>query len=129
MEVCAIFTGRSDAQLRAINVAYTARYYRPFEEVIKSEFSGHMRSALMAILQRAEDHVLHDVTVLHDCSKTFTTDNPRLIHRLVRVHWDRNHMEMVKNTFQNRYGVELRKYVADATAVGSYKKLMVTLCE
>lgn len=44
LTVCSVLSSRSDNQIRAISQGYRQKYHRSLEEVIKSEFSGHMVS-------------------------------------------------------------------------------------
>ena len=107
LAVSSILATRSNAQIRAIAQAYPNRYHSSLEEVIKKEFSGHIRDALLMIVGRAKDPVLYDADLLHQrLSKD--TDNVRLIYRLIHIHWDRAHLENVKKAYHRAHGSTLR---------------------
>lgn len=128
MVVCSIFANRSDTQLRAINQTYNNRHNNSLEKAISKEFSGHMRDALLAILQGATDKAARDAVLLEDCMKGHGTKDSLLIERVVRVHWNRQHMEQVKNAFKRQYGKELRSRIASETS-GNYEKLLLAVLQ
>jgi hypothetical protein len=50
-----------------------------------------------------------------------------LISRLVRYHWDANHMALVKRAFREQYGRDLQDAVRDATS-GEWGEFCEALC-
>ena len=52
------------------------------------------------------------------------TKDHLLVNRVVRVHWDRNHMEQVKGAYQHRFHRSLTSRIRGETS-GDYEKLMV----
>lgn len=50
-----------------------------------------------------------------------------LISRLVRYHWERQHMEAVKREYRQRYGVELIEAVREGTK-GEWGEFCAELC-
>jgi len=51
-----------------------------------------------------------------------------LISRLVRVHWDRNHLVRVKRAYEEKYHAELDVEIEDATK-GDFSEFMIELCD
>ncbi|KAJ5773862.1 hypothetical protein N7457_008758 [Penicillium paradoxum] len=127
-EVCAIIAKASNAELRAISQAFQARYHVPLEKHIKEEFSGHMEDALLLMLRSATDPAMRDAILLEDCMSGMGTKDERLVIRTVRVHWDRNHKEMVKRAYQHIFGQSLIDRVRGETS-GDYERLMVALLQ
>lgn len=127
-EVCAIFTRSSDAELRAIDRAFQARYHVELERYIEKEFAGHMEGALLHILRSAKDPVMRDAVLLEECMAGMGTKDEKLVVRVVRVHWNRDHKEQVKRAYRLKYGKDLVQRVRGETS-GDYQRLMVALLE
>jgi annexin A7/11 len=125
--VCQIFAYSSDGQLRAIAHRYQEKYRTSLDTVIKSKFRGHMENALRLILARAADRVKSDADDLEDAMKGMGTKDELLINRLVRIHWNREHLRQVNVAYQRFYGKKLADRVRGETS-GDYGKLMVALC-
>lgn len=51
-----------------------------------------------------------------------------LMSRLIRYHWDRSHMQKVKDEYKTRYRESLEKSVKKATK-GEFREFCVRLCE
>jgi annexin A7/11 len=126
--VCSIFASRSDAQLRAINQTYSSKHNASLEKALLKEFSGHMRDALLAMLRCAVDRASRDAGLLDDCMRGRGTKDSLLIERVVRLHWNRPHMEQVKKAYRHLYGKELRARVAEETS-GSYEKMLLAILQ
>ncbi|KAJ5583000.1 hypothetical protein N7535_001620 [Penicillium sp. DV-2018c] len=127
-EVCAIFAKASNAELRALSQTFESRYNVSLEKHIKKEFSGHMEDALLQMLRSAIDPAMRDAKLLEDCMSGMGTKDERLVIRVVRTHWDRNHKEMVKRAYQHLYGKNLLERIRGETS-GDYERLMVALLE
>ena len=127
-EVCGIFARSSNAELRAIDQAFHARYNASLEKHIEKEFSGHMEHALLHMLRSATDPAMRDAILLEDCMSGMGTKDERLVIRVVRVHWNRDHKEQVKRAYRHRFGKDLIQRVREETS-GDYQQLMVALLE
>ncbi|KAF7118578.1 hypothetical protein CNMCM5793_008112 [Aspergillus hiratsukae] len=125
-EVCAIFARASDPELRAISQAFTNRYNLSLESHIEKEFSGHMKDALLHTLRTALDPAMRDAQLLEDCMKGMGTKDEKLVVRVVRLHWNRQHLDQVKRAYHHRYKQDLISRVRGETS-GDYQKLMVAL--
>lgn len=124
MTVCGILTQRNDNQLRAISHAYTQRYRKDLEKVIKSEFSGHMKEALLFQLRHAEDKYMHAAQLLEDAMAGMGTKDVLLVSRVVRFHWDPTTLANVKGAYEKKYRKSLAKRIAGETS-GDYERLML----
>ncbi|KEF60278.1 uncharacterized protein A1O9_05128 [Exophiala aquamarina CBS 119918] len=122
--VCSILSQRSDGQIRAINHLWKQKYHSDMEKVIDSEFSGHMEEALLLMVRRATDRTMSDAVQLEEAMAGLGTKDNLLVARIVRLHWNRQHMEQVKRAYQHRYKKDLIQRVKGEIS-GDYEKLMV----
>ncbi|KAL3427862.1 annexin [Phlyctema vagabunda] len=122
--VCNILSQRSDAQIGAIAHTYQQKFTRSLETVIKKEFSGHMEAALFYQLQTGTDKAMRDAMLLEDAMAGAGTKDHLLVQRVVRIHWNRNHMQNVIGAYRHKYGKDLRSRIQGETS-GDYEKLMV----
>ena len=124
--VCQILTSHSDGQLRAISQAFQRKYHKSLSSTVKSEFSGHMQEALLRAVSAAEDRAMSDAVRLEETMKGPGTKDRMLVNRLVRVHWDRNHMNQVKGAYRHAFSKDLVARVTGETS-SHYQKLMVAM--
>ena len=123
--VCQIFTRCNQEQLRAIAHEY-GRRHGDIVKMVKSEFSGHMREALLYIVEGAIDKARRDATLLEAAMAGFGTKDELLVMRVVRIHWDRQHLENVKAAYRAIYNKELAKRIKGETS-GSYRDMLLEL--
>ncbi|ROT41310.1 Annexin [Sodiomyces alkalinus F11] len=124
MIVCSILTSRNDNQIRAIAHAYGRKFMKSLEQVIKSEFSGHMEDALLYQLRHGMDKYMHATELLEDSMKGLGTKDHLLVSRVVRFHWDKNFLANVVAAYQQKYGNTLAKRIHGETS-GDYRLLML----
>ncbi|KAM0253046.1 hypothetical protein ACHAQJ_007477 [Trichoderma viride] len=122
--VCSILSNRSDNQIRAISHTYRQKFNRDLDTVIDSEFSGHMKTALLFQLRHAVDKYMHAARLLEDSMAGLGTKDHLLISRVVRFHWDRQELANVKGAYQHRYKKNLTSRIRGETS-GDYQMLMV----
>jgi len=122
--VCSILTQRSDGQIRAIAHTYKQKFTKDFDSVIIKEFSGHMELALLHQFRTGTDKAMRDAMLLEDAMAGAGTSDHLLVNRVVRVHWDKNHMQQVKGAFQHKYRKSLVSRIKGETS-GDYERLMV----
>lgn len=127
-EVSGILARSSDAELRAIDQGFHRRYHVSLEKHLEKEFSGHMEDAFLHMLRTATDPAMRDAILLEECMAGMGTKDERLVVRVVRVHWNRNHKERVKAAYRHRFGKNLVDRVRGETS-GDYGRLMVALLE
>lgn len=116
LAVCNILTRASDGQLRAIAHAYSQRYKHTLEQCIEREFSGHMCEALLLLVRRATDRAMTDAVQLEDAMAGMGTKDSLLVQRVVRCHWDRQHLDQVKRAYQHKYKKSLTERVRGETS-------------
>jgi annexin A7/11 len=127
-DVCAIFARSSDAEIRAISQTFESRYNESLEKHIERKFSGHMEDALLHMLRTATDPAMRDAILLEECMSGMGTKDQRLVVRVVRAHWDRNHKEKVKRAYHHKFRKNLVDRVRGETS-GDYGRLMAALLE
>ncbi|KUJ07529.1 Annexin [Mollisia scopiformis] len=121
--VCSILSQRSDRQIGAIAHTYKQKFTRDLETVIKKEFSGHMELALLQQLRTGTDRAMRDALLLEDAMAGMGTEDRLLVNRVVRMHWDRNHMMQVKGAYQHRFHKSVTHRIRGETS-GDYERLM-----
>ncbi|KAL2001579.1 hypothetical protein VTN02DRAFT_1558 [Thermoascus thermophilus] len=127
--VCHIFARSSNAELRAIDATFAARFGRPLETHLEKHFSGHMKQALVHMLRSAVDPARRDALLLEESMKGAGTQDARLVERVVRVHWNRAHREHVKRAYAALYGGRsLLERIRGETS-GDYRRLMLAMLE
>ncbi|KAL6694897.1 Annexin [Trichoderma pleuroticola] len=122
--VCSILSNRNDNQIRAVAHTYKQKFNRDLDTVIQSEFSGHMKEALLFQLRHAVDKYMHAAQLLEDSMAGLGTKDHLLISRTIRFHWDRNELANVKGAYQHRYKKPLATRIRGETS-GDYQKLLV----
>ncbi|KIE03128.1 annexin XIV, partial [Metarhizium majus ARSEF 297] len=122
--VCQILTSHNDNQIRAIAHTYRQKFNRDLAKVIDSEFSGHMRDALLFQLGHAVDKYMHAAELLEETMRGAGTKDYLLVLRVVRLHWDHTMLSNVKAAYQQRYRRSLASRI-DGEVSGDYKRLML----
>jgi annexin A7/11 len=126
--VCNIIATRSDGQIRALAHHYQQKYHIALVDVIKKEFSGHMEDALLLMTNRAVDRAMTDALQLEDTMKGVGTKDELLVNRVVRVHWDKAHLDQVRKAYIHQYKRDLISRVKGETS-GDFKELLVACLE
>ncbi|EED19152.1 annexin ANXC3.2 [Talaromyces stipitatus ATCC 10500] len=127
-EVCAIFAQSSDNELRAISHKFHERYHVELEKHIASQFSGHMKDALIHMLRTATDPAYRDAAALEETMAGAGTKDFQLVTRIVRLHWNKQHLDQVKKAYYHHYRRDLRDRVKGEVS-GDYQTLMLALLE
>jgi annexin A7/11 len=83
-----------------------------------------MEAALLYQLRTGTDKAMRDALLLEDSMAGFGTNDHLLVNRIVRLHWDRNHMQQVKGAYQHRFHKSLSSRVHGETS-GDYQRLMM----
>lgn len=128
LTVCSILTNRSDGQIRAIALAYEAKYRIPLEKMIVKEFAGHMEQALVQIVRCGADRAMRDAMLLEATMAGAGTQDNMLVYRVTALHWNRNHLTQVKGAYRHRFKQELGQRIRGETS-GDYEKCLVAMIE
>ncbi|KAF3915967.1 Annexin-B10 [Arthrobotrys entomopaga] len=128
MPICQIFAQRTPAQLVAIANEYKGQTGKNLRDTISKSFIGHMKDALIYILDGALDRVERDAKSLEDAMEGAGTRNHLLISRLIRIHWNKHHLAEVKYKYSQLYKQDLVSRIRKEVR-GSYRDLMIALVE
>lgn len=123
--LCSILSTRNDNQIRAISHTYQQRYSKSLEQVIKSEFSGHMEEALLYQLRQANDKYMHAATLLEASMAGMGTREKLLASRVIRNHWDRAAMNNIQSAYQKKYNVTLVRRIKGETS-GDFERFLIS---
>jgi annexin A7/11 len=83
-----------------------------------------METALLYQLRAGTDRIMRDAVLLEDTMAGVGTKDHLLVNRVVRYHWDRNHMHQVKAAYKQRFGHDLGHRIRGETS-GDYERLML----
>jgi annexin A7/11 len=83
-----------------------------------------MEAALLYQLRTGTDKAMRDAMLLEDAMAGAGTHDALLTNRVIRVHWDRNHMTQVKGAFQHKYHKSLVHRIKGETS-GDCERLLV----
>jgi annexin A7/11 len=125
--LCGILASRSDGQIRAINEQFQQRYHKTLEKAIEAKIEGHMEAALLLLVRRATDRAMADAVQLEEAMAGLGTKDELLCNRIVRIHWDRQHMDQVKKAYKHRFKKDLIARVKSETSKDQEKILVACL--
>jgi annexin A7/11 len=83
-----------------------------------------MEHALLYQLRTGIDKAMRDALLLEDAMHGLGTKDALLTNRIVRIHWDRNHLQQVKGAYQHHFHKGLVQRVKGETS-GHYERLLV----
>ncbi|KAF7258461.1 hypothetical protein EG68_04353 [Paragonimus skrjabini miyazakii] len=119
-----ILCTRSYEQLRAIFDEYKKLTKHDIEQALKSEMSGDLLDAFLAIVSCARNKPKYFAQLLEKSMKGLGTSDKMLIRIVVsRCEID---MGRIKKEFQAAYGKSLATWIKDDTS-GDYERLLLTL--
>ncbi|KAK4102195.1 Annexin [Parathielavia hyrcaniae] len=126
-----IVTQRSDSHLREVLREYKNKYKGANFAKDALKKSGNLVGEVLAhVLNGIINKPVRDAMLLHHALTASRRDELRrelLISRLVRYHWDAQHMALVKRAFRDSYGRDLQDAVREATR-GGWGEFCVALC-
>lgn len=82
-----------------------------------------MEDALIHQLRTGTDKAMRDALLLENSMEGVGTKDHLLVNRVVRLHWDHNHMDQVKRAYQHRFNRSLTSRIRGETT-SNYEKLM-----
>ena len=83
-----------------------------------------MEAALLYQLRGGVDKAMRDAQLIEDAMAGLGTKDEQLISRVIRVHWDRNHLQQVKGAYHHRFHKDLGARIRGETS-GDYQRLML----
>ncbi|KAJ5886697.1 uncharacterized protein N7473_009371 [Penicillium subrubescens] len=107
---------RSDAHLRELLREYEAVYRVNFARAMIAKSRNLVGETLAHILNGAINRPMRDALLLHQAVRESRTGRERselLISRLVRLHWEPRHLELVKSEYRRRYNERVEEAIAE----------------
>ena len=86
-----------------------------------------METALIHQLRTGTDKAMRDAQLLEDTMAGMGTKDSLLTQRVIRAHWDRDHMNQVKGAYKHKFHKTLVSRIKEETS-GDYEKLLVACC-
>ncbi|KAJ5885049.1 hypothetical protein N7495_009559 [Penicillium taxi] len=111
-----IIVVRSDAHLREVLRSYEGIYGQNFARAMIAKSRNLIGETLAHILNGAINRPMRDALLLHQALRESRSGRERselLISRLVRLHWEPRHMELVKSEYRRRYGDLIEEAIAE----------------
>jgi len=104
ISVAQIFTSCNQAQLRALQDHYRAKYQRDLLDVVKKEFRGDFQDAVIRMLVHARDRAQCDAMRLQKSLWGNKTSEKRLfVWRVCQLWWDRERLAAAKQAYVRTY--------------------------
>lgn len=124
-EVCRRFQERHGKQLPELVLAKDKARMIP-----GSYYPAALGYAVAFVLNGATNKPQRDAKLLEDCMKGLSTNDARLIARVIRMHYDPDprHMLFVKEVYQQRYGRTLAERLRKDTK-GAYREVLLKVVE
>jgi len=83
-----------------------------------------METALRYQLRAGMDRITRDTVLLEDTMAGIGTKDHLLVNRVVRYHWDRNHMHQIKAAYRQRFNHDLNHRIRGEMS-GGFERLML----
>ena len=120
-----ILCNRPDAHLRSVFQAYQQRYHKKFTKVIKSEFSGWIKTAMCYLVSWIQNPAHCVAKNLENAMKGMGTDDQALIRQLVRNRTP-VFMNQIKGAYMAKYKRSLRERIKGETS-GDYRRTLLAV--
>jgi len=121
-----IFSERSWAHLAAVDAAYRSMYVNSLRKAVKHETSWNFKSALLTILQCAENPAKYFAKVLHKAMNRLGTDEKTLSRIIVsRAEID---IQQIKAEYLKKYRKSLSDEVHSETS-GNYRAFLLSFLD
>lgn len=94
--------------------------------LIAEKLNGLIGEALLHVLNGVLNKPARDARLLEESMKGVGTRDDLLVARLVRIHWDPEHLTAVKEAYKTKYGMSLRERIKGECS-GSYQEFLLNL--
>ncbi|KAF7187638.1 Annexin A7 [Pseudocercospora fuligena] len=130
-----IIIRRSDTHLKEVLRAYERTFNENFARAALKRSNNLVGEVIAHILNGVINKPARDSLLLQHAIRDIAEKNrddelryELLISRLVRMHWDRQHMARVKREYYEKYRITLEDAIEDATK-GDFCEFMCELCD
>ncbi|EED13759.1 annexin ANXC4 [Talaromyces stipitatus ATCC 10500] len=113
---------RNDAHLREIMRVYDHAYKSNFAKDVIKKSQNLVGETLVHVLNGAVNRPMRDALLLHQAIRESHSSKERselLISRLVRLHWEPKHLELVKEEYRYRYKERVEEAIAQEVITSS----------
>lgn len=83
-----------------------------------------MKYALLYQLRTATDPAMRDAMLIEDAMKGMGTKERLLLNRVIRAHWNKQHMSQVQAAYKHKYKQTLRSRIEGETS-GDFERSLV----
>jgi annexin A7/11 len=119
-----ILCGRPETHLRQVFEQYQRKYGHSMEKVIKSEFSGDIKRALIGLVKSITNRNEYIAEQFENSMKGLGTKDNKLIRLTVRYR-DPVILAPIKEAYKTMYGKSLKKRIEGDTSC-DYRRLILT---
>ncbi|QGA21141.1 hypothetical protein EYB26_008851 [Talaromyces marneffei] len=113
---------RNDAHLREVMRLYDHAYKSNFAKDVIKKSQNLVGETLVHVLNGAVNRPMRDALLLHQAIRESHSSKERselLISRLVRLHWEPKHLELVKEEYRYRYKERVEEGIAQEIITSS----------
>ncbi|KAL2367180.1 hypothetical protein RJZ57_008479 [Blastomyces gilchristii] len=121
---------RGDTHLREVLHLYEDTYRKNFAKEMITKSQNLVGETLVHVLNGALNRPMRDALLLHQAIAESGTGRERaelLISRLVRMHWEPNHLERVKSEYKRRYKESVEDAI-DREVINGVRKDWTDFC-
>ncbi|KAK6330982.1 hypothetical protein TWF718_003176 [Orbilia javanica] len=118
---------RSTTHLRELMRMYKKLFDgQDLARLIAEKLNGLIGEALLHVLNGVLNKPARDARLLEESMKGVGTRDDLLVARLVRIHWDPEHLTAVKEAYKTKYGMSLKERIKGECS-GSYQEFLLNL--
>jgi len=119
----------STTHLRELMRLYKSEYKQDLARLIATKITGLIGEALLHILNGILNKPARDARLLEESMKGVGTRDELLVARLVRIHWDPDHMAAVKDAYKEKYKMTLKDRIIDEISARdkNYQEFLLTM--
>lgn len=118
---------RSTTHLRELLRMYKKLFDgQDLARLIAEKLNGLIGEALLHVLNGVLNKPARDARLLEESMKGVGTRDDLLVARLVRIHWDPEHLTAVKEAYKSKYGMSLKERIKGECS-GSYQEFLLNL--
>ncbi|KAF3921694.1 Annexin-B12 [Orbilia brochopaga] len=123
-----IIITRSTTHVREMMRLYKKLFNQDLARLIAEKITGLIGEALLHVLNGVLNKPARDARLLEESMKGVGTRDDLLVARLVRIHWDPDHMAAVKEAYKAKYNMSLKERIQSECS-GSYQEFLINLIQ
>ncbi|KAJ6264188.1 Annexin-B12 [Drechslerella dactyloides] len=123
-----IIITRSTTHVREMMRLYKKLFNQDLARLIAEKITGLIGEALLHVLNGVLNKPARDARLLEESMKGVGTRDDLLVARLVRIHWDPDHMAAVKDAYKAKYGMSLKERIQNECS-GSYQEFLINMIQ